>query len=90
MIRLSSLFASWALLAGVSVGAPKGFENVITERQSSVDLKEGTHDGFYYQILATSGTNMTYTNREKGSYSVEWNGGGDYHAGKGWKPGNSG
>lgn len=42
---------------------------------------------FFYSWWSDGGAPVTYTNLAGGSYSVEWQSGGNLVGGKGWNPG---
>ncbi|KAH6903116.1 xylanase [Coprinopsis sp. MPI-PUGE-AT-0042] len=59
----------------------------VTLHRAGTPSSEGIHDGFYYSWWSDQQGQALYTNKEGGSYSVEWTGDGNFVGGKGWKPG---
>lgn len=59
----------------------------LTRRQEITPNEEGTHDGYFFSWWSDGASPVTYTNLEGGSYSVEWQSGGNLVGGKGWNPG---
>ncbi|KAM5341598.1 hypothetical protein ACJ41O_014629 [Fusarium nematophilum] len=83
MVAFSSLFAGLTLAAG-AVAAPS---EMLRSKRAGTPSSTGTHNGFYYSWWTDGGSDVTYTNGEGGSYSVEWQTGGNFVGGKGWSPG---
>lgn len=48
---------------------------------------QGTHNGCFYSWWTDNGAQATYTNGNGGSYSVNWQSGGNLVGGKGWATG---
>ena len=80
----TSLLAACALVSGAA--AAPGLSG-LSERQSSTPNGEGTHDGYFYSWWSDGSSPVTYTNLAGGSYSVDWQSGGNLVGGKGWNPG---
>ncbi|KAK0618831.1 endo-beta-1,4-xylanase [Immersiella caudata] len=47
----------------------------------------GQHDGFFYNFWTDGIGQVTYQNKARGSYSVEWEDCSNFFGGKGWNPG---
>lgn len=58
-------------------------------RRQSTESSTGTHNGYYYSFWTDGASPVTYTNGEGGSYSVEWESGGNFVGGKGWSQGSA-
>lgn len=92
-------FASSLLLALSTVTAvfasPLQIIQNLEERDANLTARAGTpsatgtHNGFYYSWWTDGGSDVTYTNGNAGSYSVNWKTGGNFVGGKGWNPGNT-
>ncbi|KFA70568.1 hypothetical protein S40285_08954 [Stachybotrys chlorohalonatus IBT 40285] len=63
--------------------------NRLSTRQSSTPNGEGTHNGYFYSWWSDGSSPVTYTNGAGGSYSVDWQSGGNLVGGKGYNPGTS-
>jgi len=59
------------------------------ERQQGTPNEEGTHDGYFFSWWSDGASPATYTNGAGGSYSVDWQSGGNLVGGKGWNPGSA-
>ncbi|KAL2868992.1 glycoside hydrolase family 11 protein [Aspergillus lucknowensis] len=70
-----------ALPSTNSEGMLEVYKRQITQSET------GENGGYYYSFWTDGGGQVTYTNGDAGSYSVEWNGAGNFVAGKGWQPG---
>ena len=79
---LSALVLGLCTVAGV-VAAPTSLDKRNTPNSS------GTNGGYFYQFWSDGNGDITYTNGAAGQYSVQWNGNGDFTAGKGWNPGSA-
>jgi endo-1,4-beta-xylanase len=84
MVTFTSLLAGAAAVAGV-FAAPT---TELAKRQSTPS-STGTHNGYYYSWWTDGGSQVTYTNGAGGSYSVNWQSGGNFVGGKGWNPGSA-
>lgn len=56
-------------------------------RRQSTPNSSGTHNGYFYSFWSDGASPVTYTNGAGGSYSMQWQSGGNVVAGKGWNPG---
>lgn len=56
-------------------------------KRESTPSSSGTNNGFFYSFWTDGASPVTYTNGPQGSYSVDWEAGGNFVGGKGWKPG---
>jgi endo-1,4-beta-xylanase len=81
MVTFTSLLAGLAAVSGV-LAAPTE-----VQRRAGTPNSTGYHNGFYYSWWSDGGSQVTYTNGAGGSYSVQWQTGGNFVGGKGWKPG---
>ncbi|KAL3461831.1 concanavalin A-like lectin/glucanase domain-containing protein [Aspergillus heterothallicus] len=62
-------------------------ETSLLER--STPSSTGYHNGYYYSFWTDGGGDVTYTNGNGGSYSVQWSNVGNFVGGKGWNPGST-
>lgn len=88
MVAIST-FLSLALAGTGALAAPAAdAEGVVAlEKRQSTPNSQGTHDGFFYSWWSDGASPATYTNLAGGSYSIEWQSGGNLVGGKGWNPG---
>lgn len=61
----------------------------LLRRQSSTPSSSGTNNGYFYSWWTDGASPVTYTNGDGGSYSVEWESGGNFVGGKGWSQGSA-
>lgn len=59
------------------------------ELTARTDSSTGTNNGYYYSFWTDGGGQVTYTNGNAGSYSVNWQNSGNFVGGKGWNPGSA-
>lgn len=57
--------------------------------ERSTPSSTGENNGYYYSFWTDGGGDVTYTNGNAGSYSVEWSNVGNFVGGKGWNPGSA-
>ena len=81
---LSTLLVAYGV---VTAAFPKSEGPIRFEKRQATPNSEGTHDGFFYSWWSDGGSPVNYTNLDGGSYSVEWQTGGNFVGGKGWNPG---
>nr|8B8E_A Chain A, BmGH11 [Blastobotrys mokoenaii]8B8E_B Chain B, BmGH11 [Blastobotrys mokoenaii]8B8E_C Chain C, BmGH11 [Blastobotrys mokoenaii]8B8E_D Chain D, BmGH11 [Blastobotrys mokoenaii]8B8E_E Chain E, BmGH11 [Blastobotrys mokoenaii] len=74
-----------AICAAAVLAAPLEEEEVA--KRSVTPSSTGTNNGYYYSFWSDGGGDVTYTNGNGGSYSVEWTNCGNFVGGKGWNPG---
>lgn len=84
MVTFTSLLAGAAAVAGV-LAAPA--TTALERRQTPSGT--GTHNGYYYSFWTDGGSQVNYQNGAGGSYSVNWQSGGNFVGGKGWNPGSA-
>lgn len=58
-------------------------------RRQSTPSATGYSNGYYYSWWTDGASPVTYTNGAGGSYSVNWQSGGNFVGGKGWAQGGS-
>jgi endo-1,4-beta-xylanase len=90
MVTFTSLFlAATATVSGV-LAAPTDVAirapNELVARTSS---STGTSGGYYYSFWTSDADTVTYTNGNSGSYTVTWDGDGNFVGGKGWSTGSA-
>jgi endo-1,4-beta-xylanase len=83
MVVLTHLLSAAFAVAAVSATPTSLQARTIEPRE------EGTNNGFFYSFWTDGGSPVTYTNGAGGSYSVTWQSGGNFVAGKGWNPGST-
>lgn len=83
MVSFTSILAGAAAVAGV-YAAPT---TDLAKRQTPSGT--GTHGGYYYSFWTDGGSQVNYQNLDGGSYSVNWQSGGNFVGGKGWKTGSA-
>lgn len=84
MVKLTTLLAACTAVTGV-IASPAMSLN---KRQVTPN-EEGVHDGYFFSWWSDGQSPVTYTNGPGGSYSVQWQSGGNLVGGKGWNPGTS-
>jgi endo-1,4-beta-xylanase len=84
MVAFSTLLAACAAVTGV-VASPA----MSLDKRQVTPNQEGVHDGYFYSWWSDGASPVTYTNGPGGSYSVQWQRGGNLVGGKGWNPGTS-
>lgn len=90
MVSYTSLLTALVAASGVSASpAPSEGKPLpqLSTRQNITPNGEGTHGGYFYSWWSDGASPVTYTNLDGGSYSVEWQAGGNLVGGKGWNPG---
>ncbi|KAL4801794.1 xylanase G1 [Aspergillus unguis] len=83
-------FSRILLACSVAVGAysaPSDQSQSLAKRISTSET--GTNNGYYYSFWTDGGGDVTYTNGDGGSYTVEWSDVGNFVGGKGWNPGSA-
>lgn len=85
MVGFTTLLAASAAFTAALAGV-LGDTTEIIKRQNTPN-GEGTHNGFFYSWWSDGASPATYTNGAGGSYSVNWQSGGNLVGGKGWNPG---
>ncbi|KAL4904179.1 xylanase G1 [Aspergillus multicolor] len=88
MVSFSSLLL--ACSAATVFAAPS--DQSVAERsviERSTGSSTGTSNGYYYSFWTDGGGDVTYTNGDAGSYTVEWSDVGNFVGGKGWNPGSA-
>nr|AFG19439.1 endo-beta-1,4-xylanase [Pseudallescheria sp. JSM-2] len=84
-----STLATVALAITGAIASPAASPFDLMRRQGITPNSVGTHDGYYYSWWSDGASPVTYTNLAGGSYSVQWQSGGNLVGGKGWKPGSA-
>lgn len=90
MVSFSSLFvAATAVVSGV-LAAPTDLANrAPAELAIRTSSSTGTSNGYYYSFWTDTSSIVTYTNGDSGTYSVTWDGTGNFVGGKGWSTGSA-
>jgi endo-1,4-beta-xylanase len=84
-----------ACVALVGVAALPTVELATPSNNSTLSVRggtasqTGTNNGYYYSFWTSGSMYVTYSNGNGGAYTVDWDGSGDFTAGKGWNPGSA-
>ncbi|KAL2816668.1 concanavalin A-like lectin/glucanase domain-containing protein [Aspergillus granulosus] len=93
MVSFSAFFlACSAVLGAFAAPADQVAERSVGETsllERSTPSSTGYHNGYYYSFWTDGGGDVTYTNGNGGSYSVQWSNVGNFVGGKGWNPGST-
>jgi endo-1,4-beta-xylanase len=93
MVSFSAIFlACSAVLGAFAAPADQVAERSVGETsllERSTPSSTGYHNGYYYSFWTDGGGDVTYTNGNAGSYSVQWSNVGNFVGGKGWNPGST-
>lgn len=84
MVSFNSLLLGFFATAGV-LASPRD----LMLPRSGTPSSTGTSGGFYYSFWTSGTADVIYTNGADGAYTVDWDGSGDFVAGKGWNPGSA-
>ncbi|KAL2207441.1 endo-1,4-beta-xylanase I [Sarocladium strictum] len=84
MVAFSTLLAACTAISGV-IASPA----LSLNKRQVTPNEEGVHDGYFFSWWSDGASPVTYTNGPGGSYSVQWQQGGNLVGGKGWNPGTS-
>ncbi|KAL4891465.1 xylanase G1 [Aspergillus ambiguus] len=88
MVSYASLVVAFSAISGaLAAPSPNGLLELFKRQQT--ESGTGTNNGYYYSFWTDGGGQVTYTNGDAGSYSVDWTDCGNFVAGKGWNPGSS-
>jgi hypothetical protein len=88
MVSFSSLLLACSAVTAFAAPSDQSIaERSLSER--STPSSTGTSGGYYYSFWTDGGGDVTYTNGDGGSYTVEWTNVGNFVGGKGWNPGSS-
>jgi endo-1,4-beta-xylanase len=82
MVSITSLFLAASAVVAGALAAP-------AELMARTASSTGTSNGYYYSFWTDTSSIVTYTNGAAGSYSVSWDGTGNFVAGKGWATGSA-
>lgn len=90
MFSFTTLLAACTVITGTLAfpWTADQFNTTLTPR-AGTPSETGTNNGFYYSFWTDGGGDVTYTNGDAGSYSVQWTNCDNFVAGKGWNPGAS-
>ncbi|GKT46591.1 endo-1,4-beta-xylanase 1 [Colletotrichum spaethianum] len=88
MRSFASIFTVTLAAVG-SLAAPTNEPVTRTDliKRQSTPSSQGTHNSYFYSWWTDGASPVTYTNGAGGSYSVQWQSGGNFVGGKGWKTG---
>ncbi|KAK9424286.1 putative Endo-1,4-beta-xylanase [Seiridium unicorne] len=90
MVSFTSLFlAATATLSGVLAAPTELAVRAPSELVARTSSSTGTSGGYYYSFWTDNDDIVTYTNGDAGTYSVTWNGDGNFVGGKGWSTGSA-
>jgi endo-1,4-beta-xylanase len=88
MVSFSSLLLACSAVTVFAAPSDQSIaERSLSER--STPSSTGTNNGYYYSFWTDGGGDVTYTNGDGGSYTVEWTNVGNFVGGKGWNPGSA-
>lgn len=86
-MQFSKLASTAFLAVSGTLAVPVG---ELVTRQGSTPSSTGESNGFYYSFWTDGLSQVTYTNGDGGSYSVQWSGNqGNWVGGKGWATGSA-
>lgn len=85
MLSFSALLLTLAATVGV-LASPL---DLILSSRSGTPSSTGYSGGYYYSFWTDGGSYVLYSNGAGGSYTVDWDGSGDFVAGKGWSTGSA-
>jgi endo-1,4-beta-xylanase len=86
---LTSLLAASAAFAGVTALPTAEAPSDAIIARSGTQSGTGTNGGYYYSFYTDNNADVIYTNQNGGAYEVQWDGNGDFVAGKGWSTGSA-
>ncbi|KAL4947764.1 glycoside hydrolase [Aspergillus filifer] len=87
MVSFSRLLVACSAAAGALAAPSDGTLAQLAKRLT--ESSTGTSNGYYYSFWTDGGGDVTYTNGDGGSYTVEWSNVGNFVGGKGYNPGSS-
>lgn len=84
MLSFTALFTACAVITSTLAfpWTADQFNTTLTPR-AGTPSETGTNNGFYYSFWTDGGGDVTYTNGDAGSYSVQWTNCDNFVAGKG-------
>lgn len=88
MVSFTSLFTASLAVVG-ALAAPATDKPMTTDliKRASTPSSQGTSNGYFYSFWTDGASPVTYTNGAAGAYSIQWQSGGNFVGGKGWKTG---
>ena len=86
---LACLAAAKALAVPVDSVEERSAELSHKLSERSTTSSTGYSNGYYYSFWTDGGGDVTYTNGDAGSYTVEWSDVSNFVGGKGWNPGSA-
>ncbi|KAK1463481.1 glycosyl hydrolase family 11 [Colletotrichum melonis] len=88
MVSFTSLFTASLAVVG-ALAAPATDKPMTTDliERASTPSSQGTSNGYFYSFWTDGASPVTYTNGAAGAYSIQWQSGGNFVGGKGWKTG---
>ncbi|KAL4966403.1 glycoside hydrolase family 11 protein [Aspergillus stella-maris] len=89
MVSFSRLLVACSAAVGALAAPSDGTLPQLAKRQALTESSTGTSNGYYYSFWTDGGGDVTYTNGDGGSYTVEWSDVGNFVGGKGYNPGSS-
>jgi endo-1,4-beta-xylanase len=87
LLAACATFVGTAALPAADLAVPAGTSTLAV--RVGTTSQTGTNNGFYHSFWTSGSMYVTYSNGAGGACTVDWQGNGDFTAGKGWNPGSA-